>query len=307
MLVAAHARESAQNLPDLNAQEQNLIGEAPTTEIRDDLSSARRNIDGLQLPEDYVIPRYAESYMQSGYVRLLWRDKSGRKRWKALHRDIWEWAYGPIPDGHVVHHVDGNHLDDSLQNLQCLSRADHSRLHREHPELASPEGAKLYAKCRETIRRASRAAYRRRKERKARTAQSDSPIAIRDQEQVRLGREVRETMAKMKASRQSTDAKADSGLPRALNPNGNVAPTEILLDDYKGKENDMSKDTNPPTEAAPPCIKPSAAETIAMVEAFLAEHCPEKAGPFPPRMPIKRGRKRKSKTVASVWDGKSTG
>lgn len=60
----------------------------------------------------------------------------GKKR---LHRLIWEKFNGPIPKGHHIHHKDRNKLNNSIDNLECMSHADHLRLHmKEH-------GEKLYA------------------------------------------------------------------------------------------------------------------------------------------------------------------
>lgn len=46
-----------------------------------------------------------------------------------LHRDMWEHAYGKIPAGHDIHHIDSNRLHNSLSNLECLPKEAHTRLH----------------------------------------------------------------------------------------------------------------------------------------------------------------------------------
>ena len=48
----------------------------------------------------------------------------------ALHRQIYEDHNGPIPKGKQIHHKDGNFLNNSIENLECLSAAEHRR---EHP------------------------------------------------------------------------------------------------------------------------------------------------------------------------------
>ncbi len=48
---------------------------------------------------------------------------------KPCHRIIWEEDVGPIPEGHDIHHKDGNKFNNLLSNLECLSKADHMRLH----------------------------------------------------------------------------------------------------------------------------------------------------------------------------------
>ena len=50
---------------------------------------------------------------------------------RLLHRDIWEFHNGPIPDGHHVHHSDGDCNNNEIGNLECLSSAAHQVEHRE--------------------------------------------------------------------------------------------------------------------------------------------------------------------------------
>ena len=45
-----------------------------------------------------------------------------------LHRDLWESIYGAIPEGYDIHHKDGDKQNNVIENLQCLSKADHSRM-----------------------------------------------------------------------------------------------------------------------------------------------------------------------------------
>jgi len=57
----------------------------------------------------------------------------GKKRY--FHREIWKSFHGEIPKGYHIHHKDGNKLNNSIENLECLSHADHLRLHmRENAE-----------------------------------------------------------------------------------------------------------------------------------------------------------------------------
>ena len=49
-----------------------------------------------------------------------------------LHRKIWEDYYNRIiPNNCVIHHIDGNKLNNKIGNLQLLSRSEHSKLHTE--------------------------------------------------------------------------------------------------------------------------------------------------------------------------------
>jgi hypothetical protein len=51
----------------------------------------------------------------------------GRRR--PAHVVAWEAAHGPLPEDWVVHHVDGDKLNNALPNLEAMPRSDHSRLH----------------------------------------------------------------------------------------------------------------------------------------------------------------------------------
>lgn len=37
------------------------------------------------------------------------------------HREVWEAAYGPIPEGFIVDHINGNTRDNSLENLRLVT------------------------------------------------------------------------------------------------------------------------------------------------------------------------------------------
>lgn len=50
-----------------------------------------------------------------------------KMRMVKVHRIIWELAYGEIPDNHVVDHIDGNSLNNSIENLRTVSSETNSR------------------------------------------------------------------------------------------------------------------------------------------------------------------------------------
>lgn len=63
--------------------------------------------------------------------RVYWhRSKSGGGV-EYLHRDVWAHHHGAIPDGHHVHHVDGDPSNNAIENLECISPAEH--LGKRHP------------------------------------------------------------------------------------------------------------------------------------------------------------------------------
>lgn len=47
----------------------------------------------------------------------------------SLHRIVWEYYYGEIPDGYVIHHIDANKDNNDISNLQMLTSVEHRKLH----------------------------------------------------------------------------------------------------------------------------------------------------------------------------------
>ncbi|MGR7993849.1 HNH endonuclease signature motif containing protein [Xanthobacter sp. ZOL 2024] len=48
---------------------------------------------------------------------------------EALHREIWKQHFGPISSGFQIHHIDGDTLNNSIENLECISGDEHKRIH----------------------------------------------------------------------------------------------------------------------------------------------------------------------------------
>jgi HNH endonuclease len=66
----------------------------------------------------------------------MWITKEGYLKEKingkvvSVHRIVWESQYGPIPNGHVIHHKNGITHDNRIENLECLpSQGAHMQLH----------------------------------------------------------------------------------------------------------------------------------------------------------------------------------
>lgn len=46
---------------------------------------------------------------------------------KYIHRIVWEAHKGPIPDGMMVDHIDGDPLNNDISNLRLATRAENGR------------------------------------------------------------------------------------------------------------------------------------------------------------------------------------
>jgi len=61
---------------------------------------------------------------QRAYVKV-----ANPRTWLLRCRFVWESFHGPIPRGLIIHHIDGNTLNDDLCNLSLVDRAAHARIH----------------------------------------------------------------------------------------------------------------------------------------------------------------------------------
>ncbi len=64
-----------------------------------------------------------------GGQQRRWVKVAEPNRWRLCAHVVWEKANGDIPPGHIIHHRDHDSLNDRIENLECLSRADHLREH----------------------------------------------------------------------------------------------------------------------------------------------------------------------------------
>ena len=68
---------------------------------------------------------YGKGYITKQGYHLTWTGS----RYEPTHRVLLKEAGHVIPEGHVVHHVDGDKLNNKISNLVILSKSDHRSLH----------------------------------------------------------------------------------------------------------------------------------------------------------------------------------
>lgn len=69
-------------------------------------------------------PAGVEYYRDSGRKKSVRVTVKGRLH--PVHRIIWEMHHGPIPDGILIDHVDGNPFNNRLSNLRAVSHAQNT-------------------------------------------------------------------------------------------------------------------------------------------------------------------------------------
>lgn len=62
---------------------------------------------------------------QRYYRRKRYDSRTKKYKWDLLHRVIWEHYNGKIPSDCVIHHKDGNPLNNNIENLECIPGRDH--------------------------------------------------------------------------------------------------------------------------------------------------------------------------------------
>jgi endogenous inhibitor of DNA gyrase (YacG/DUF329 family) len=61
------------------------------------------------------------------------------RRIELLHRHLWRREHGEIPKDCEVHHIDQNPLNNALENLECITKKQHRRIHADCGAFSSPE------------------------------------------------------------------------------------------------------------------------------------------------------------------------
>lgn len=70
------------------------------------------------------------SAKQKHRQRYFWgRRNLGDQKKVALHVAIWEYHNGPVPEDMVIHHKDGDPLNNEIENLACVTISEHCKEH----------------------------------------------------------------------------------------------------------------------------------------------------------------------------------
>lgn len=85
-----------------------------------------------------TVPVGTEVVDKEGYLKRKVSDRKdvpARRNWKYVHRMVWEEHNGPVPKGSIVVFKNGDSSDIRIENLECITRAQHAIRNRDkYPE-----------------------------------------------------------------------------------------------------------------------------------------------------------------------------
>ena len=80
------------------------------------------------MEKQFIIYEGIKFWKSSNYYYKEIR-KNGKRTKKALHHYIWEQFHKrKVPEGHVIHHKDGDKHNNNIENLQLMTDIDHRSL-----------------------------------------------------------------------------------------------------------------------------------------------------------------------------------
>lgn len=111
--------------------------------------TTRNEFCSHECAREYKVAHYQhKTYMENGY-EVKFVNGYNKKGNVKVHRAVMEEHIGRrLSPDEVVHHIDGNKMNNDISNLEVMSRKEHSSLHRKK-ELK--EGKKLFTKLSEEI------------------------------------------------------------------------------------------------------------------------------------------------------------
>ena len=69
-----------------------------------------------------------KQWKRSSYLLVdLW--KEGKRDVRSVHVLVYETFNGPIPDNHIIHHIDENKFNNCVDNLTTVTLLEHNRHH----------------------------------------------------------------------------------------------------------------------------------------------------------------------------------
>ena len=85
-----------------------------------------------RLNGDVAKIRIIDEIHQEFAGHLYTKQKSGGGHYRydeLIHRAVWQYNNGIIPEGYIIHHIDGNKSNNDISNLQLMTGTEHRKLH----------------------------------------------------------------------------------------------------------------------------------------------------------------------------------
>ena len=82
--------------------------------------------------ESKVVEFNGETYIRNPKSRYYFKRttrNAERRGATQLHRAVWEYYHGEIPEGYHIHHGDGNIDNNDISNLECIQAHKHLSIH----------------------------------------------------------------------------------------------------------------------------------------------------------------------------------
>lgn len=65
----------------------------------------------------------------------------------SIHRFIWSYFNGKIPEGYEIHHRDFNHDNNDISNLELVTKEEHKEIHFARKVVCRPAKKKICLRC----------------------------------------------------------------------------------------------------------------------------------------------------------------
>lgn len=65
--------------------------------------------------------KYVGAKTPKGYIKVALTDDNGKVHYFFIHRLIWEYANGKIPEGYEIDHINTIRDDNRIENLRCVT------------------------------------------------------------------------------------------------------------------------------------------------------------------------------------------
>ena len=96
---------------------------------KDNFSNYEINVENGTI-FSYLQNKFIGNKHPKGYIYTTLTGDDGKQYSIKFHRFIWECSNGDIPEGFDIHHINGDKMNNSINNLELMERYSHNHLHK---------------------------------------------------------------------------------------------------------------------------------------------------------------------------------